>query len=175
MSWRLETYGDSGMIHDLFRGIPGSPCSGEGRGGEGAGADGHGPLPECRVERWRGGVGRAHRLSGLSAAGASSPDSARFHLPLIEPDLRIARIRLSREDLTPSHSNSPVAERSFQTRHSQRRTGPPVVAVPLVPPNLVLATQPPAEPHRPHQLGVWNAVEIPAQVRVDHLRMPRSQ
>jgi hypothetical protein len=45
---------------------------------------------------WRGGVGAAYRLPALSFAGASlAPPCFRFHIPLIEPDVRIARFRLS--------------------------------------------------------------------------------
>ncbi len=49
-----------------------------------------------RVERWRGGLGAAYLFPALSSAGASlaSPYSVST-LPLIEPDLRISRIRLS--------------------------------------------------------------------------------
>jgi hypothetical protein len=45
---------------------------------------------------WRGGLGGAYRLPTLSSAGASlAPPCFRFHTPLIEPDVRICRIRLS--------------------------------------------------------------------------------
>jgi len=45
---------------------------------------------------WRGGVGAAYRLPALSSAGASlAPPCCRFHIPLIEPDVRISRFRLS--------------------------------------------------------------------------------
>ena len=45
---------------------------------------------------WRGGLGGAYRLPTLSYAGASlAPPCFRFHTPLIEPDVRICRIRLS--------------------------------------------------------------------------------
>jgi hypothetical protein len=45
---------------------------------------------------WRGGVGAAYRLPTLSSAGASlAAPCYRFHIPLIEPDRRIYRIRLS--------------------------------------------------------------------------------
>ena len=47
----------------------------------------------CGVEMWRGGVGAAHRLPALSVAG-NSP-CVRFHIPLIEPDVRISCFRLS--------------------------------------------------------------------------------
>ena len=44
----------------------------------------------------RGGVGRAWRLAGAFARrGLTSPPVLRFHVPLIEPDVRISRIRLS--------------------------------------------------------------------------------
>jgi hypothetical protein len=45
---------------------------------------------------WRGGVGAAYLFPALSLAGASLASPCfRFHIPLIEPDLRICRIRLS--------------------------------------------------------------------------------
>jgi len=45
---------------------------------------------------WRGGLGRTYRLPALSYAGASLfPPCFRFHTPLIEPDVRISRFRLS--------------------------------------------------------------------------------
>jgi hypothetical protein len=45
------------------------------------------------VARWLGG---AYRLPTLSSVGASlAPPCFRFHTPLIEPDVRICRIRLS--------------------------------------------------------------------------------
>ena len=45
---------------------------------------------------WRGGLGAAYRLPALSSVGASLASPCfRFHTPLIEPDVRISRIRLS--------------------------------------------------------------------------------
>ena len=45
---------------------------------------------------WRGGVGAAYLLPALSLAGASLASPCfRFHIPLIEPDVRISRFRLS--------------------------------------------------------------------------------
>ena len=45
---------------------------------------------------WRGGVGGTYLLPAFSSAGASlAPPCFRFHTPLIEPDVRICRIRLS--------------------------------------------------------------------------------
>ncbi len=45
---------------------------------------------------WRGGVGAAYLLPALSSAGASiATPCFRFHIPLIEPDGRISRFRLS--------------------------------------------------------------------------------
>src|SRR5258705_12196845 len=50
----------------------------------------------CGVEMWRGGVGTAYLLPALSSAGASLASPCfRFHIPLIEPDVRISRFRLS--------------------------------------------------------------------------------
>jgi len=42
---------------------------------------------------WRGGVGAAYRFPALSSAGALL--CFRFHIPVIEPDGRISRFRLS--------------------------------------------------------------------------------
>jgi hypothetical protein len=53
-------------------------------------------LDLCGVEMWRGGVGAAYLFPALSSAGASLASPCfRFHIPLIEPDVRICRIRLS--------------------------------------------------------------------------------
>ena len=50
----------------------------------------------CGVEMWRGGLGEAYRWPTLSSVGASLASPCfRFHIPLIEPDVRIYRIRLS--------------------------------------------------------------------------------
>jgi hypothetical protein len=52
---------------------------------------------------WRGGLGGAYRLPTLSSVGASLvPPCFRFHIPLIEPDVRISRIRLSEKRFTRS-------------------------------------------------------------------------
>jgi hypothetical protein len=53
-------------------------------------------LEMCGVEVWRGGLGGAYLLPTLSFVGASlTPPCFRFHTPLIEPDVRVCRIRLS--------------------------------------------------------------------------------
>jgi len=45
---------------------------------------------------WRSGLGGTYRLPTLSSVGASLvPPYFCFHTPLIEPDVRICRIRLS--------------------------------------------------------------------------------
>ena len=45
---------------------------------------------------WRGGVGAAYRLPALSSGGASLASPCfRFHIPLIEPDVRISRFRFT--------------------------------------------------------------------------------
>ena len=50
----------------------------------------------CGVEMWRGGLGAAYLLPALLSAGASiATPCFRFHIPLIEPDMQISRIRLS--------------------------------------------------------------------------------
>ena len=53
------------------------------------------------VEVWRGGLGGAYLCPTLSSVGASlAPPCFRFHTPLIEPDVRISRIRLSEKTHT---------------------------------------------------------------------------
>ena len=52
-----------------------------------------------RVGRWRGGLDGAYLLPTLSVAGASvSPPCSVSTLPLIKPDVRFSRIRLSDKD-----------------------------------------------------------------------------
>ena len=48
---------------------------------------------------WRGGVGAAQLLPALSVAGASLANPLlRLHTPLVKPDMRFSRIRLSDKD-----------------------------------------------------------------------------
>ena len=71
---------------------------------------------ESRVERWRGGLGRSlysplarpfvcecHNISTM----------LRFHLPLIKPDVRFSRIRLSDKDSCVRPRNVAVAQAEF--------------------------------------------------------------
>ena len=52
-----------------------------------------------RVGRWRGGLGVAYLFPALSSAGASIAQPCSVStLPLIKPDVRISRIRLSDKD-----------------------------------------------------------------------------
>jgi len=45
---------------------------------------------------WRGGVGAAYLFPALSSVGASIAEPCvRLHTPLIEPDVRVSRFRLS--------------------------------------------------------------------------------
>src|SRR5260370_34399830 len=60
----------------------------------------------CGVEVWRGGLGGAYRLPTLSSVGASlALPCFRFHTPLIEPDVRICRIRLSEKTHAIAEAN----------------------------------------------------------------------
>ena len=61
---------------------------------------------------WRGGLGAAYRLPTLSSVGASlAPPCFRFHTPLIEPDVRICRIRLSEKTHAIAHATACNAAR----------------------------------------------------------------
>src|SRR5262245_40748333 len=64
-----------------------------------------------RVEMWRGGVGRTYLFPPLSSGGALVVRPwLRFHIPLIEPDMQISRIRLS-DKTSRLHPRHVAAER----------------------------------------------------------------
>ena len=64
------------------------------------------------VEVWRGGLGRAYPLAGPFVCRClTSPPVLRFHIPLIEPDVRVSRIRLSDKVLTLSPTEGPATAR----------------------------------------------------------------
>src|SRR6516225_5076228 len=96
---------------------------------------------------WRGGGRLAYRYPPLSSGGASLVRPwLRFHIPLIEPDRRIARIRLS-------DKTSRLRPRRAATKLSQAYEPEVLVKVregigsALASPDLVLEAQPPAQPH----------------------------
>ena len=100
-----------------------------------------------RVEVWRGGC-----RSSISVAAPfvwrclTSSTMLRFHTPLIEPDMRISRIRLS--DKTSRLRPRRAAPKLGQTYEPEV----PVevrewIAPALASPDLVLGPQPPAQPH----------------------------
>jgi hypothetical protein len=68
------------------------------------------------------------------------PPVLRFHLPLIEPDVRISRTRLSEQALMLTPTAGGAVE------HANRSDRVASAACILSPPHLVLAAQPPAEP-----------------------------
>jgi hypothetical protein len=95
---------------------------------------------------WRGGLGAAYRLPALSAAGASIASPCfRFHIPLIEPDVRISRFRLSEKGSRrrPREAARPLGN-ADETQHIVQGC----LGKPLGPrPNLfVLGTQPLTQP-----------------------------
>jgi len=66
----------------------------------------------CGVEVWRGGLGGTYQLPTLSSVGASLfPPCFRFHTPLIEPDVRICRMKCAPAHLM-RYVVSPVMWRS---------------------------------------------------------------
>jgi hypothetical protein len=114
-----------------------------------------------RVEVWCGGVGGAYLLPTLSAVGASlAPPCCRFHTPLIEPDMRIRRIRLSEKvsRCRPRKTAGPCGEtdqaQPFMENGVRKLPG-------RLPRDTVLATQPLTQPfasvlfHRPIGLADW--------------------
>ena len=73
----------------------------------------------CGVEVWRGGLGGAYPLPTLSSVGASlAPPCFCFHTPLIEPDMRISRFRLSEKGsrCRPRESARPFGK-ADETQH----------------------------------------------------------
>ena len=93
-------------------------------------------------------VGWAYLFPPLSSGGASLAQPwLRFHIPLIEPDVQISRIRLSDKAsrlrprlAAPARGQAYQAKMAVQVRE---RIGPAPSS-----PDLVLETQPPAQPHR---------------------------
>src|SRR4051812_36283563 len=91
-------------------------------------------------------VGRTYLLPPLSSGGASIVQPwLRFHIPLIEPDMQISRIRLSDKTsrLRPRHvvpkpSQAYEPEVPVEVREW-------IGSAPAMP-DLVLAAQPPAQP-----------------------------
>ena len=95
-----------------------------------------------RVEKWRGGLGRAYLVAGSFVCRClTSPTVLRFHFPLIEPDLRISRIRLSdqKSRFRPRDVARPSREPHQTEFPVQIVIGVQVVPQPAV---FVLATQP---------------------------------
>src|SRR5439155_4465977 len=99
-----------------------------------------------RVERWRGGLGAAYPFAGPFVPRClTSRTMPRFHPPLIEPDVRISRIRLS--DQESCVRARPVAGPQRQSDQSQGLVQIAVgeSCVPR-PDDLMLRPQPLAEP-----------------------------
>jgi len=104
---------------------------------------------------WRGGLGVAYLLSALSSAGASiAAPCFRFHIPLIEPDVRIPRFRLSEKG---SRGRSREIARPLGKADDAQHLWQGVLRKPLGPRpyQFVLGTQPLTQPlagvlfHRP--------------------------
>src|SRR4051812_17898987 len=93
-------------------------------------------------------VGWAYLFPPLSSGGASLAQPwLRFHIPLIEPDVQISRIRLSDKGsrlrprlAAPARGQAYQAKMAVQVREW--------IAPAPSSPDLVLETQPPAQPHR---------------------------
>src|SRR5262249_7297347 len=119
----------SGMAHD--------------RGEQGRLADAIAVESECGAVA----VGRTYLLPPLSSGGASLVRPwLRFHTPLIEPDMQISRIRLS--DKTSRLHPRRAATEPCQAYEPEM----PVkvrewIAPALASPDLVLESEPPAQPH----------------------------
>src|SRR4051812_44474854 len=93
-------------------------------------------------------VGSAYLFPPLSPDGASLAEPwLRFHPSLIEPDMRISRIRLSDKTsrLHPRHVVPKPAQAYEPEVPVKVREG---ISSALASPDLVLGAQPPAQPHR---------------------------
>src|SRR5205823_12087118 len=72
-----------------------------------------------RVEVWRGGLGGAYPLAGAFVCRClTNAAMLRFHTPLIEPDRRISRIRLSEKAHAFAHGRLAVS----RGRHTKPST-----------------------------------------------------
>src|SRR5229473_388082 len=93
-------------------------------------------------------VGRTYLFPPLSSGGASlARPWLRFHIPLIEPDMQISRIRLSDKTsrLRPRHVvPKPVQAYEPEVPVQVREWIAPALAPP---PDFVLGAQPPTQPH----------------------------
>jgi hypothetical protein len=116
------------------------------------------PLSRSMVESRCGAVavGWAYLFPPLSSGGASLAQPwLRFHIPLIEPDVQISRIRLSDKAsrlrprlAAPARGQTYQADMAVQVREW--------IAPAPSSPDLVLEAQPPAQPHR--GVGVESAI-----------------
>src|SRR3954454_8142547 len=101
-------------------------------------------------------VGWAYLFPPLSSGGASLAQPwLRFHIPLIEPDVQISRIRLSdKASRLRPRLTAPARGQAYQAKMAvQMREW---IAPAPSSPDLVLETQPPAQPHR--GVGVESAI-----------------
>jgi hypothetical protein len=74
-----------------------------------------------RVGRWRGGLGTAYLLPALSSAGASiAVPCSVSTLPLVKPDVRISRIRLSDKNSCGRPRNVAVTQAAWNQRRVSR-------------------------------------------------------
>ena len=92
-------------------------------------------------------VGRTYLLPPLSSGGASLVRPwLCFHTPLIEPDMQISRIRLSDKTsrLHPRRAATKLCEAYEPEMPVKVREG---IAPALASPDLVLESEPPAQPH----------------------------
>ena len=111
---------------------------------------------------WRGGVGAAYLFPALSSAGASLASPCfRFHIPLIEPDGRISRVRLSEKGsrCRPREIARPLGKADEAQHFMQRCLREPFGRRPH---QFVLGTQPLKQPlasvlfHRSIGLADWS-------------------
>src|SRR5207237_5736583 len=112
----------------------------------------------CSVESRCGavGVGRTYLLPPLPSAGASLVRPwLRFHTPLIEPDMQISRNRLS-DKTSRLHPRRAAAELCQAYEPEVPVKVREWIAPALASPDLVLESEPPAQPHS--RVGVERAV-----------------
>ena len=111
---------------------------------------------------WRGGLGAAYLLPALSYAGASIASPCfRFHIPLIEPDVRISRFRLSEKGsrCRPREIARPLGKADKAQHFVQRCLRKPLGSRPR---HFMPGTQPLKQPlasvllHRPIGRADWS-------------------
>ena len=96
---------------------------------------------------WRGGVRSSMRVAAPSSGGALVARPLRFHIPLIEPDMQISRIRLS-DKISRLHPRRAAAKLGQTYEPEVPVETREWISPASASPDLVFGPQPPTQLHR---------------------------